>query len=150
MKHGQAKNGDRSPEYNCWLNMKQRCQNPSHPRYKDWGGRGIKVCNRWQDFRNFFTDMGKKPGPEYTIDRIDNDGNYEPGNCHWVTLQQQYDNRRFQHWQKWFWALSPRNELIKTNSITNLAYMFNLNRRAIFECLKGKMNHHHGWTFAYI
>jgi hypothetical protein len=75
--------------------MKSRCYDSKRNGYKNYGGRGIKVCDRWlNSFENFLTDMGRKPGPEYSIDRIDNDGNYEPGNCRWATMQEQSQNKR--------------------------------------------------------
>jgi hypothetical protein len=80
--------------YSTWLNMRQRCGNPDAPNYHNYGGRGITICERWDDFANFATDMGEKPGPEYSVDRIDNDGNYEPGNCHWATPSEQSLNTR--------------------------------------------------------
>lgn len=77
--------------------MKQRCCNPNHPRFKDWGGRGIKVCDRWRDsFEAFLADMGRRP-PGTTLDRKDNDGNYEPGNCRWATSEEQSMNKRGLH-----------------------------------------------------
>lgn len=78
-----------------WDNMKQRCYNPNCPQYKDWGGRGIKVCDRWLHSRdNFTSDMGAKPDGDYSLDRIDNNGDYEPSNCRWATRKSQQLNQR--------------------------------------------------------
>lgn len=88
-KHGLSK----TPTYVAWSGMMHRCANPANPRFSHYGGRGIRVCERWHDFMNFLEDMGPKP-PGLSIDRINNDGNYEPGNCRWATAQQQSANRR--------------------------------------------------------
>ena len=97
--HGNArKRGNRrmstTAEYHIWTNMKQRCHNPRQPRFADWGGRGIAVCERWRnDFAAFIADMSMRPSSLHSIDRIDNDRGYEPGNCRWATPTVQAANR---------------------------------------------------------
>jgi hypothetical protein len=101
--HGMTRGGRGSrrphlPEYNSWHGATQRCSNRNNPKYKDYGGRGIKVCERWlgrDGFKNFLTDMGYKPSPQHSLDRFPNkNGNYEPGNCRWATPLQQGNNKR--------------------------------------------------------
>ena len=77
--------------------MKSRCLNPKSQQYHNYGGRGIKVCDRWQRFENFYADMGDRPSAQHTLDRRDNDRGYEPGNCEWRTYTQQNNNTRRSH-----------------------------------------------------
>ena len=84
--------------HKVWISMRQRCTNPRNQKYADYGGRGIKVCERWDDFASFIADMGMPPPGKPTIDRIDNWGGYEPGNCRWTTRTVQQRNRRDNRW----------------------------------------------------
>jgi hypothetical protein len=91
----------KTPEYIAWLMMIQRCTNPKAISWPQYGGRGIKICERWRKFENFYEDMGDRPlsaptskRSEFSIGRINNEGNYEPSNCRWETWPEQYSNRR--------------------------------------------------------
>lgn len=94
--HGEASNKTSSAEYRTWAKMIERCENPKVINFANYGGRGIRVCERWRSsFEAFLADMGRKPSPKHSIDRYpDNDGNYEPTNCRWATAKQQRANRR--------------------------------------------------------
>lgn len=91
--HGEAGKG-KTTEYRTWNAMWNRCTNPRNRNWKNYGGRGIKVCDRWSDYSTFLVDMGRKPTATHTLDRKDNDGNYEPGNCRWATPVEQQTNTR--------------------------------------------------------
>lgn len=120
--HG-ASGGERpQTEYTIWSSMRARCSNPNHAAFHRYGGRGIKVCERWMKFEYFFADMGARPSKAHSIDRIDNDGNYEPSNCRWATQKQQCNN-------------SPRNRILthagKSKTLTQWATEFGILRSTI-------------------
>lgn len=96
MKHGcsSRKPGKSTAEYRVWMWMRLRCNTPSTTGYRRYGGRGIRVCQRWDAFLNFLADMGTRPTPKHQIDRIDVNGHYEPSNCRWVTKEEQMRNTR--------------------------------------------------------
>jgi hypothetical protein len=106
--HGHTRGGKVSSEYSSWMAMRSRCDNPDNNRYHLYGARGIAVCERWGAFANFLVDMGPKPSPEHSIERLDGDGNYEPGNCKWATRYEQGANKR-------------NNRLVTINGITQHA-----------------------------
>lgn len=119
-------------EYHAWEAMKQRCSNPNYAFYHNYGGRGIAVCDRWLHcFENFLADMGPRPDGRQSLDRVNNDGNYEPGNCRWATWSEQMHNRR-----------PPRGGITidgETKSITQWAAHFGLSRGLCYR------RRHEGW-----
>ena len=95
LKHGASCRGKKRAEYRIWTGMIVRCYNQHAKAFPRYGARGIVVCDQWRhSFEAFLADMGARPSPEFSIDRIDNEGNYEPGNCRWASISQQTRNRR--------------------------------------------------------
>ena len=104
--------------YTTWLNMRDRCNNENNKSYKNYGGRGISVCSRWDDFRLFVEDMGDRPDGA-TLDRIDSNGNYEPSNCRWATMSEQAVNRRTTVWIERGGQVLHLSEWARKYSVTN-------------------------------
>jgi len=114
-----------SPEYVTYKSMKERCNNEKGRFYYNYGGRGIKVCERWlESYQNFLEDMGRRPSLAYSLDRIDNEGNYEPSNCRWATKKQQGNNTR----DTVFVTMNG-----KTKSLTEWAEELGINRRTLYD-----------------
>lgn len=150
--HGMSK----TREHNSWYSMIQRCYNPNHPRYKDYGGRGIKVCERWRNsFEAFYEDMGSRLEGK-TLDRWpDNDGNYELFNCKWSTSLEQRENRRptscGSSIQRWFFAFNLNMGLwYEDDNRNGFAREHGLSAKCISACLCGKQETHKGWTFDFL
>ncbi|MCK4499607.1 hypothetical protein KAU11_03870 [Candidatus Babeliales bacterium] len=137
--------------YRIWVNMQRRCNYPKDPSYKYYGGRGIKVCERWNSFKNFYLDMGDKP-EGLTLERKDNNGNYEPGNCEWASRKTQTRNSRPNscgpNKQRWFraWHKDSMAQHISNNQC-KFAKQHGLKQGSISYCLQGIQNHYHGWKF---
>lgn len=94
--HGHRPRGKKRPTYAAWCSAKERCYNARHKKYPLYGGRGVRMCDRWRaSFESFLADMGERPGACYSLDRFPNkEGNYEPGNCRWATISEQNSNKR--------------------------------------------------------
>ena len=121
-----------TPTFTAWCTMRQRCSNPATPCFPLYGGRGIKVCDRWQYFENFLADMGLRPSG-MSIERINNDGNYEPGNCRWASARDQANNRRSNK------RLTHKG---RTQTIAEWAREVGISNLALAQRLR------HGWTVA--
>jgi len=125
--HGMSK----SPEYYCFYKMKQRCSDPNHHQFINYGARGISVCERWLDeengFINFIQDMGLRPKPNYSIERLDNNKGYEPSNCKWATSKEQNRNNR----NVIISSMDEANEIRRLYSTGNYTYS---DLADIFEC----------------
>ena len=132
LRHGHARRstGFGDATYRCWRNMKARCRNPRDPAYERYGAKGVYVCERWNSFDNFLSDMGEKP-EGMTIERIDGTKGYEPGNCKWATMREQNRNKRSNH------VLTAHG---KTMILSDWADLVKIGRFTIAGRLK------HGWS----
>lgn len=130
VKHGYLKGG-RRPEYRVWQGILERCLKSKHKSYKDYGGRGIKVCQRWLKFENFIADMGDRPSGRHSIERRDNNGDYEPSNCYWAEKWQQERNSRGNH------NITFNG---KTQCLTDWAHELGIKQRTLITRL------HRGWS----
>lgn len=134
IKHGMS----HSPEYRSWTQMKNRCSNHRCKFYPIYGGRGIEVCARWGDFQGFFQDMGQRPTIRHSLDRIDPNGNYEPGNCRWATSKEQQRNRRNNRVYTYLGRSAPLSELCELHGMNRHTVMSRLNYGASIEVAMSK------------
>lgn len=117
------------PLFNTWKAIIQRCENPKHDAFALYGGRGIRICDRWRnDFNAFAADMGERPSLRHTVDRRDPDGDYEPSNCRWATMQQQGRNRRDNRVIQWEGRRLTIVEAAEIAGISNALLTWRLNR----------------------
>lgn len=142
--HGHTANSKHSPEYTTWAGMHNRCSNPAQRFYPRYGGRGIFVCDRWKDFKNFLADMGYKPFPAAQLERKDNDGPYSPDNCVWATPKQQCRNRTNTVWVEWEGEQVPLVALAERYGIPRARLYQRVVVRGlpIAEALKEGLNYH--------
>jgi len=109
--------------YKSWRSMKTRTTNPNLREWHRYGGRGIKICERWMEFENFLVDMGEKPTPRHSIDRLDNDGHYEPENCRWATPVEQCATRSTTK-LNWVGVCLMRNMYARGSRVGDVAHAF--------------------------
>lgn len=130
--HGLAKH----PLYKTWLNLRNRCNNPRGRNFERYGGRGIKVCERWSKFQNFLIDMGERPSPAHSIDRRDNSRGYGPKNCRWATRAEQACNRTSTKLSR---AKVERIKMKRKNgkSFTDIAQDFKVSRQTVSRVCRG-------------
>jgi len=134
--HGDATLGAITPEYKSWSSFRNRCENPRNIAYPNYGGQGIAVCARWASYEAFLTDMGRRPSPEHSLDRIDNNGPYAPENCRWATRTEQSNNRRPPRAKTTTRLITLRGE---TKTVAQWARDLGISSGALHQRLKGGM-----------
>lgn len=136
--------GKQTPTYRCWASIKQRCLNPGNSRYSNYGARGVKIYNSWLDFENFYADMGTKPNG-LTLVRIDEDGDFEPGNCYWGKPQVLSSRNKKEDWI--FAATHEDGRVVAASSRSKFAKEYGLNAADVGRCLDGELEECDGWHF---
>lgn len=147
-KHGMSN----TSVYKAWQDMKSRCNNINNKRYKDYGGRGIKVSEEFHDFQTWYEHIGPRPGPEYSQDRRDNEGNYERGNIRWATCREQVLNSRPNSCgpRKQYWFRAWHKDMMyqfMSNNQSQFEKKWGLGQGSISLCLHDKQKTHRGWIF---
>jgi len=131
--------------YSIWKDMRRRCNNPKRNNYHDYGGRGIRVCEEWNKFTNFYNwSMSNGYEDHLTIERINVNGNYEPNNCEWIVRQKQNGNTRK---NKEFKAISPNGETFLSKNIREFSRTHKLDRGEVSKCLSNNRDTYNGWEF---
>ena len=136
--------GKQTPTYRCWASIKQRCLNPGNSWYSNYGARGVKIYNSWLDFENFYADMGTKPNG-LTLVRIDEDGDFEPGNCYWGKPQVLNSRNKKEEWI--FAAIHRDGEVVAASSRSKFAKEYELDVTNVGRCLDGELEECDGWHF---
>lgn len=140
-RHSNPLNGKPSGAYQSWGQMKSRCLNPRHHAFSGYGGRGIAICERWlNSFEYFLEDMGERPGG-LSLERIDNDGNYEPGNCKWATMLEQGNNRKTNQFLMWNGIRYTQSQLSRMVGISHGAFVKRLRRMTVEEAMSTPINY---------
>lgn len=139
--HGHTRNRTTSPTYRTWVNMMTRCENPKASQYASYGGRGITICERWHSFENFIADVGERPDG-HTLDRVNNDGNYEPGNCRWATKVEQCRNRASSR-------AVVRSDGVQFQTLSEAAEAVGGTIGGVWDACNGKAKSHRGFGWSY-
>jgi hypothetical protein len=139
--HGHTRNRTVTPTYRAWVNMMTRCGNPKASQYARYGGRGIKVCDRWLKFENFAADMGECPAG-LSLEREDNDGNYQPDNCRWATKVEQCRNRSSSR-------AVLRSDGVRYETLSEAAEAVGGTIGGVWDACNGKAKTHRGFGWSY-